>query len=358
MEKILTIIIPTYNMERYLRKCLDSLLVSDENMNILEVLVVNDGSKDSSSMIGQEYALKYPDTFIVIDKENGNYGSCVNRGLKEARGKYVKVLDADDYFKTDAFETVMNFLKASDYDLILTDYNTVDEQGREEKVFELTIPHNTPLPFCSLLGFSAQRMHMHRIFYKTEKLRKIDYHQTEGMSYTDQEWMGEPMTTVDTIYYMDTRLYQYLVGREGQTMNPKVMQKSIKQYMHAIYVLIDLYNRYTGDDDHRKYIWYRLYGQMRWIYCIFLCENMNTDLSTLFEFDESIKSKNIDLYNVGNTFAYGGFNFVSYWRRNRYENSGIMLPTYYSLVNSCNKMAKKLIPISKLKSIQEKRYRS
>lgn len=90
MNKILTIIIPTYNMEKYLRRCLDSLIIDEEGMKQLEVLVINDGSKDSSSQIAHEYQDKYPDTYRVIDKENGNYGSCINIGLKEAKGKYVK----------------------------------------------------------------------------------------------------------------------------------------------------------------------------------------------------------------------------------------------------------------------------
>ena len=92
MDKILTVIIPTYIMEDYLRYCLDSLLIK-ENFKQLEVLIINDGSKDSSSAIGHEYEQLYPEVFRVIDKENGNYGSCINRGLKEAKGKYVKILE-------------------------------------------------------------------------------------------------------------------------------------------------------------------------------------------------------------------------------------------------------------------------
>ncbi|MBR1940237.1 MAG: glycosyltransferase [Bacteroidaceae bacterium] len=319
-------------MEKYLHKCLDSLVVSTENMLALEVLVVNDGSKDSSLQIANEFASLYPQTFRVIDKENGNYGSCVNRGLKEANGKYVKVLDADDYFDTDAFETAMNFLKNCDYDLILTDYNKVDEKGNVEKMFELTIPHNIPLTFDSLLGFSSRRMHMHRIFYRTDNLRAINYQQTEGMSYTDQEWMGEPMTTVNTLYYMDVYLYQYLVGREGQTMNPKVMLKSIKQYMHAIYVLVDLYIRYTGDEAHKKYIWYRLYGQIWIIYSMFLCEYSQIDLTPLFEFDEKIMQLSPEIYSIGEAYSIGKFKVVAHWRNKRYSHSTRWIPAYYKIV--------------------------
>ena len=100
MVKLLSVIIPTYNMELYLRRCLDSLLVSGENMALLEVLIINDGSMDASSAIAHTYESDYPQTFRVIDKANGNYGSCINRGLKEARGQFVRILDADDYYQT------------------------------------------------------------------------------------------------------------------------------------------------------------------------------------------------------------------------------------------------------------------
>lgn len=83
-------------MEKYLRRCLNSLIIDEEGMKQLEVLVINDGSKDSSSQIAHEYQNKYPDTYRVIDKENGNYGSCVNKGIVKATGKYFKILDADD----------------------------------------------------------------------------------------------------------------------------------------------------------------------------------------------------------------------------------------------------------------------
>ena len=130
MSKILTIVIPTYNMQNYLRRCLDSLIVSPELMGFLEVLVVNDGSKDNSSAIAHEYQEKHPDTFRVIDKENGNYGSCVNRGLAEAQGKYIKVLDADDWFDTKNFEAFMQFLENNDTDLVISDFDQVDESGK------------------------------------------------------------------------------------------------------------------------------------------------------------------------------------------------------------------------------------
>lgn len=139
MEKILTIVIPTYNMQDYLCRCLDSLIVPEEQMKQLEVLVINDGSKDNSSAIAHEYQDKYPDTFRVIDKVNGNYGSCVNRGLKEAMGKYIKILDADDWFDTNTLESYLKYLLLQNCDLVFNDCIKVNENGTEIGTF--TIQH-------------------------------------------------------------------------------------------------------------------------------------------------------------------------------------------------------------------------
>ena len=149
MNKILTIIIPTYNMEKYLRRCLDSLIIDEEGMKQLEVLVINDGSKDSSSQIAHEYQDKYPDTYRVIDKENGNYGSCINRGLKEATGKYVKVLDADDWFDTKNFRLYFSDLSKVDVDLVVNDFVIVNEKNVVTKKFKFCNLLKNPFPLLT-----------------------------------------------------------------------------------------------------------------------------------------------------------------------------------------------------------------
>lgn len=118
MNKILSIVIPTYNMEKLLEQCLSSLVVK-EHLDFLEVLVINDGSKDKSSQIAHHFEDKYPQTFRVVDKDNGNYGSCVNRGLKEATGKYIKILDADDSFETSVLDCYLAYLSKINTLLIL-----------------------------------------------------------------------------------------------------------------------------------------------------------------------------------------------------------------------------------------------
>ena len=119
MEKLLTVVVPVYKVEKYINKCLDSLIVSDEQMNLLEVIVVNDGTPDNSAIMAKEYERKYPNTFRVIDKENGGHGSAWNRGVVEAKGKYIKFLDSDDWFDDNDFPKLINRLKDCTADVVL-----------------------------------------------------------------------------------------------------------------------------------------------------------------------------------------------------------------------------------------------
>ena len=108
--KVLTVLVPTYNVEKYLRRCLDSLLLP-EVFEEIEVLVVNDGSKDGSADIARAYEKKYPQTVVFVDKENGGHGSTINVGIEKAQGTYFKVLDSDDWVNIGDFIEFVKRLK-------------------------------------------------------------------------------------------------------------------------------------------------------------------------------------------------------------------------------------------------------
>lgn len=295
MKKILTIVIPTYNMQDYLRRCLDSLIVPEEQMQNLEVLVVNDGSKDNSSAIAHEYQDKYPGTFRVIDKENGNYGSCVNRGLKEATGKYIKILDADDWFNNKMFHSFLGKLSQLDYDLILTDYQVVNEN---EKVIEkpfLTISPYKEYCFEDMFTILEHEVKMHNVTYKRDKLIDISYQQTEGISYTDQEWITWPMVAIDSIYYINIVLYQYMLGREGQTMSPESMRKSFSHMGKVVLSLGDIWTRYQGENLRKQFLKDKFVKLLKVFYRSGI-ENKVYDKDDLLQFDLMLKSKYQNIY--------------------------------------------------------------
>ena len=245
--KLLSIIIPSYNMEAYLPKCLQSLVIDDcDVLNKLEVIVVNDGSKDRTSAIAHDFEERYPGVFHVIDKGNGHYGSCVNSGLEIATGKYVKILDADDFFDTQAFGGYMTLLvelanNEEEIDLVVTDYCVVSAEGKIDECYSQDLPEDSLFTMRDFKIKGNFFLNMHAIAYRTDILREIGYRQTEGICYTDMQWVFIPMTKVRHAYYKKLPVYQYLLGRDGQSMNPQVRSRNLKMYYKLIHDMLEQY---------------------------------------------------------------------------------------------------------------------
>lgn len=319
MEKILTIIIPTYNMERYLDNCLTSLIVDDkELMKQLEVLVVIDGAKDRSSEIAHSYQNKYPETFMVIDKDNGNYGSCINRGLKEAKGKYIKILDADDSYDNTSFVLFLEFLNRYDVDLVINDLVYISTKGTVTKPSIFKLPQEKVFDLSALSQEMQLLYGMHRATYRTDKLRLINYFQTEGVSYTDQEWAFSPLTTVNRVAYFPHLLYRYLIGREGQTMDTKVVVRSMSHHIiGAQKMLNDYVNFKELTASQKSIIDYRILLRCSKIYYSYLCIP-SLPLEELISFDNFVRMTSEKIYNELNNCNISwmlSYKFIKQWRK-------------------------------------------
>lgn len=324
-ERILSIVIPTYNMERYLGYCLDSLLIK-ENLEHIEVLIINDGSKDASSVIAHEYENRFPSVFRVIDKENGNYGSCINRGLEEVTGKYIKVLDADDSFETSHFEEFVTFLMHTDADLILSDFAIVNEERKIVKYHRYDIEPNRLHQMegvCTTPIF--KNMEMHAVTYRRSILTNIDYKQTEGISYTDQQWIFIPMLYVKSVCRYGKHVYNYLIGREGQSISAEVRQKSMSHIIRCIYGMINSYNKYIQEmrTPIKEYFHARLIPLIKDIYITSFKYYSAPRRENLKLFDKTIKEMNNDIYELTeDTNAW--FNYIGYWRKHTGSNTSIV----------------------------------
>lgn len=322
-NKVLSIVVPTYNMEKYLDRCLSSLIMPDEGlMNALEVLVVNDGSKDKSSEIAHGYQDKFPQTYRVIDKSNGNYGSCVNRGLKEATGKYIKVLDADDYFNTKQLQYYLGKLQTVDVDLVLTDYDFVAENGRVKETVSYPFTQESILSINYCIDRPEFRsIQMHAVTYKRANLLGISYCQTEGISYTDQEWVFTPMCTVKKLYYIKDPLYQYLVGRAGQTVDLGVFHKRVADRKKLANSMLEGYIKFTSNTDYKDYKIYldlRIKDVLESIYLSYLV--VNREEGDLLEFDQHIHDKTPEIYEVLSNSPVSKFisyKYICKWRKDR-----------------------------------------
>lgn len=328
-------------MEKYLHHCLDSLLI--EKINFLEVIVVNDGSKDSSSNIAHEYASKYPNTFRVVDKENGNYGSCINRGLKEAKGKYIKVLDADDRYNTANLDLLLNTLSNIDVDLLVSDYIEEFDNGNLKRKISYSFPSEEIFDFNYFrYKDNFKKIAMHSVAYKTEILRSINYVQTEGVSYTDYEWIFAPMSMVKKVYYAPITIYRYLLGREGQTMVPSIYYGKVYDRMVGAEKMIVIYKQITMlsiNNDNLQYLYDKLYSRLSNIY--FACLIVNRDDKHLLAFDKSLSEKIPDTHiKLGDNgaFKFVPYKYIAQWRKN-----GKLPPIVFSKLFDLKSLAKKLL---------------
>lgn len=233
--KLLSIIIPAFNMERYLSQTLQSLLVGGYEQAALDIVVVNDGSKDQTSSIAHQFAYKYPDVIRVLDKPNGHYGSCINAALRILRGQFVRIIDADDSVISENFRKFISFLIEKNneapfatVDCFLSDSLRVSTTGVVLAKDTIPIPAGCVLAKADIpcrLVFP-----MYAITYRTSILLDNHYLQMEGILYTDTEWMAYPLSWVRSIYYWSgLPVYKYLIGRSGQSVDPNVFRRCIAQ---------------------------------------------------------------------------------------------------------------------------------
>lgn len=330
MKKLITIIVPTYNMETYLRKGLDSLLIA-KSLHLVEVIVVNDGSKDQSLDIACEYERKYPNVFVVIDKPNGNYGSCINMGLRKATGKYVKIMDADDSFLTPHFETLVNVLSAVDADLVFTDYIKFYTSGKTVKyTFDLPVRQTAPIEdvYNTQAFYNIQ---MHALTYRTDILRRMNYRQTEGISYTDTEWCFSPVTQVKTVYYLNVCVYRYLMGREGQTMDPNVINRSMSQKLKCYSALLQSIKGMKLSLSMKEFTTEQLVKHAFDIYNFYLIKNPGMNREALKALDEELKILHPSVYKRCDNFQYRlhiPYHHVREWRKKGKRNIPLLIRAY------------------------------
>ena len=217
-DKLLTITIPVYNTEKYLPKCLDSLII-DKYMNLLEVLVVIDGSPDNSLAIAQNYVQKYPETFIVVNKENGGHSSAINKGLELATGKYFKLLDSDDWFDKESFKVFLEKLQGLDTDMVMTDYVVEYVSQNKQKLVGLNISEDTIYSIKQMNISISSFLAMHRITYRTYLFKEVNFKLPEKTFYTDVLYAHLPFFKTNNFIYYKLPLYRYYIGREGQSMD-------------------------------------------------------------------------------------------------------------------------------------------
>ena len=316
--KTLSVIVPTYNVEAYLGKCLDSLIV---NRNDLEVLVIIDGSKDKSREIAETYQERYPDIFRVIVKENGHYGSCINVGLSQAQGKYIKVLDADDYYDA-GFEDYVSFLEKTDADVVFTDFVSVDENDAVlYKSRFCSSQSETKGSIEDLVRYGTQLMYHYELTYRTAILREMHYKQTEGISYTDLEWSTLPFSRIQTYVYSPRIIYRYLKGRAGQSIDIRYRKNNMWMENKVVLGIVRQYETLKDGiaPANKAVLTTFVYNLVRIVYLHYLINYRGVlEESELSSFDKDLLEASETIYQMEAKAAdirkYGSFHYVNDFR--------------------------------------------
>ncbi len=242
MEKILTVVVPTYNTEKYIEECLESM-AGEAVRNDLEVLIVNDGSTDRSAELAGQFARRYPETFRVIHKENGGHGSTINRGIKEASGTYFKVVDSDDRLVPETLEKLIGWLKEGHSDIVATNHCWFDNSTAREKE-EFAHPFEDVV-YGKEYEFSQIEkrfiIKMHGMTIRTEILKQYMPPIDEHCFYVDMEYILFPMPYVKTITFYQDVVYMYRIGLPGQSVSIERMRKNAENYDRVLTRMLAFY---------------------------------------------------------------------------------------------------------------------
>ncbi len=258
--KYISFAIPCYNSEAYMAQAIESILPGGEDV---EILIVNDGSKDRTAEIGKEYEEKYPGIVKLINKENGGHGDAVNAGLSHASGKYFKVVDSDDWVDRISLMKILNVLKnfeeeEQEVDMLIANY-VYEKVGMEHKKvirYDNVLPENQILKWDEIGQFHiGQYILMHSVIYRTDMLKLCQLTLPKHTFYVDNIYVYYPLPHVRTLYYMNVDFYRYFIGREDQSVNEKVMISRIDQQIFVTKMMIDMYElRRIQSKKLRKYM--------------------------------------------------------------------------------------------------------
>lgn len=242
--KLLSVAVPCYNSAAYMEKCIDSLLKGGEDV---EIIIVDDGSKDATAEIADRYEAKYPSIVRAIHMENGGHGSAVNAGIAKAEGLYFKVVDSDDWVKKDAYMQILDTLKAlaggeKVLDMLVSNfvYEKVGENRSKVMRYKHALPVGELFTWEDVKHFhKGQYMLMHSVIFRTKLLKECGLELPEHTFYVDNLYVFEPLPYVRNMYYLDVNFYRYYIGREDQSVNESIMIGRIDQQLKVNRLMID-----------------------------------------------------------------------------------------------------------------------
>lgn len=259
VDKILSIIIPSYNVEKYLFHGIYTIL-EHENGNKIEVIIVNDGSKDNTLSVAKKLKERYSkNNIIIVDKKNGGHGSTINAGLKIATGKYIRIIDGDDWVNSEDMKKLIDILEKETSDIVVTNYSedrAVENQLIPKNIYEF-MKHEKQYKFDDLCyegyGFTEWGPILATANFKNEVL-KDRFTLTEKCFYIDMEFDAYSIEKAETIAFYPLNIYRYFIGRIDQSISKESYTRNFKQHEKVLFNLINYYTNSKISTSKKSYI--------------------------------------------------------------------------------------------------------
>lgn len=295
-EKILSVSVAAYNVEKFIKQNIESF-VNSKAKDYIEVIITDDGSKDNTIKIVKEYQEKYPGIIRLIEQENAGPGSTVNSGIKHATGKYFRMVDGDDWVQTENLEKYINFLKENDVDMLVTNYIEVDNDTKLEKLNTIeNIEFNKIMDFKDIA--SKVYLEMHNVTFRSNILKENNIVLDNGF-YTDVEYLLLPVPYIKTIAFLDISIYMYRVALNTQSVNIFSLQKNIGMLTVVLHRLIEYYekNKESIDENLNIYIKNRILRMIKTKLRVLLTYKCNKEnKKKIKKFCEELKEISEDIY--------------------------------------------------------------
>ncbi|MDO4459932.1 MAG: glycosyltransferase family 2 protein [Clostridia bacterium] len=303
MRKLISFTVPCYNSAEYMHICIDSLLKGGDKV---EIIIIDDGSKDRTGEIADEYAAKYPDIIKVVHQENGGHGEGINQGIKHATGVYFKVVDSDDWVGEHALTQLLDYIggRADEQlpDLMVCNYvYYIKEKGPDRTIkFKNIFPEWKQVSWEQTKPFGiSQNLTLHSCMFKTSVMKENGIVLPKHTFYEDNYYVYYSIPFVSRIQYFDLDFYFYLIGRDGQSVAKEALLKRYAQQLKVTKLCFESH-RILELKDKRPKLYKVMYHHLR---LMFLLSSLFCRLNKTKEHDEDMKKFWEELYNIDTPLA-------------------------------------------------------
>jgi glycosyltransferase involved in cell wall biosynthesis len=304
--KVLSVVVPAYNVGKYIQRCLDSLVYDEKNIKDLDIVVVNDGSSDNTREIAEKYASKYPGSIKVINKRNGGHGSAINAGLKVAKGRYVKILDGDDWFNVFDLSMMVKKLSKEKVDVVVTNYKRVLLYNESEIYFDFSSGNDDKI---HKIVDAAGQIKNTDFFFKFSmpsmaiRTKTLMGNWGDGLPekkfYVDQLFVAKVIISAKTYTIYSDDIYRHFIGRPEQSIGSEGFYKHRLDHEYVLKRLLKIYAE-IENEEKREILGEQIILMINTQYQIYKYKKgslTKEDRRELLEFDKFLKNNYVDVYN-------------------------------------------------------------